>query len=233
MENQIVSREDWLTARRALLAEEKALTRAQDALAAKRRALPMVRIDKPYRFATEAGEKTLLELFDGRRQLLIYHFMFGADWSEGCPSCSFWADNFDHIAPHLAARDTTFLAISKAPLATLLAYRKRMGWSFPWASAGASGFNEDFHVTFDGPGGEHNFAPRTGDYSEMPGISAFLRDGDRVLHSYSTYGRGVEAVNGAYHFLDLTALGRNEAELPWAMAWIKRRDRYEQKGDAA
>src|SRR5690606_30939943 len=147
MERAITTRDEWLAARKALLAEEKAMTRALDALAAKRRALPLARVDKPYRFETETGPTNLAGLFGGRRQLAVYHFMFGTDWAEGCPSCSFWADGFDGISRHLAARDTAFVAVSKAPLATLLAYRRRMGWTFDWVSAGASGFNEDFGVT--------------------------------------------------------------------------------------
>ena len=222
----IVDRAAWLAARKALLAEEKAFTRARDSLSARRRALPRVRIDKPYRFETEAGPATLADLFDGQRQLIVYHFMFGPDWQEGCPSCSFWADNFDGIGIHLAHRDTRLVAVSKAPLDRLLAYRARMGWTFPWVSAGTSGFNEDFGVSFAGPGGEYNYIPRTGTHSELHGISVFLQEGGEVFHTYSTYGRGVDMVNGAYQFLDLTPLGRHEEDLPWSMAWLRRRDRY-------
>ena len=227
MEPRIVTRDAWLAERRALLAEEKAFTRARDALSARRRMQPMVRIEKDYRFDTEAGEARLADLFAGRRQLIIYHFMYGADWQEGCPSCSFWADNFEGIGIHLSHRDTTLIAVSKAPLEKLLAYRARMGWSFPWASAGDSGFNEDFGVTFDGPGGEYNYAPRTGNHSELPGISVFLNHGGDVLHSYSAYSRGLDMLNGAYHYLDLTPLGRHEDGLPWPMAWLRRHDRYD------
>jgi predicted dithiol-disulfide oxidoreductase (DUF899 family) len=230
---RIVSREDWLAERRAFLAREKDFTRARDALSAARRALPAVKVEKPYRFESEEGPIALEGLFGGRRQLIIYHFMFGSDWAEGCPSCSFWADNFEGIGIHLAHRDTALVAVSKATLEKLLAYRARMGWSFPWVSAGDSGFNEDFAVSFAGAGGEYNYAPRGGGHAEMPGISVFLREGDNVLHTYSAYARGLDMLNGAYHYLDLTPLGRHEDGLPWPMAWVKRHDRYEaEKGDA-
>jgi predicted dithiol-disulfide oxidoreductase (DUF899 family) len=150
LDHPVTDRATWLAARTELLAEEKDFTRARDALSARRRALPWVRIDKPYRFDTETGPATLADLFGGQRQLIVYHFMFGTDWEEGCPSCSFWADNFNGIGVHLAHRDTALIAVSKAPLAKLLAYRARMGWSFPWVSAGDSGFNEDFGVSFAG-----------------------------------------------------------------------------------
>lgn len=229
---RIVPREEWIAARRALLAAEKFFTDQRDALSALRRDLPWVRVDKPYRFATETGSVSLVELFSDRRQLVVYHFMFGTDWAEGCPSCSFWADSFEGIGVHLAQRDTALVAVSKAPVAKLLAYRSRMGWTFPWVSAGNSGFNEDFGVSFAGEGGTYNFAPRTGTNSEMPGVSVFARDGNDVFHTYSAYARGLDMLNGAYHFLDLTPLGRNEDGLPWPMAWVKRHDRYE-TGNAA
>ena len=150
------------------------------------------------------------------------------DYSEGCPSCSFWADKFDGIGQHLAARDTTLVCFSKAPLERLLAYRARMGWHFTWASAGESGFNEDFNVSFTPGqlGNSYNYAPLTRKNAEMPGISVFLQDEGRVLHSYSTYSRGIDMVNGAYHLLDLTPLGRNEQGLEHAMSWLRRHDRY-------
>ena len=227
----VVSRQDWLIARRALLADEKTFTKARDALSARRRALPYVAIDKDYRFAGEQGEQSLVDLFAGRRQLIVYHFMYGLTYAEGCPSCSFWADNFDGILPHLAARDTTLVCISKAPLDQLLAYRKRMGWHFNWVSAGTSGFNEDFGVSFtpDVGGGDYNFGPRTSTMAEYPGISTFLRQGERVLHSYSTYARGLDMVNGAYHLLDLSPLGRQEEGLPFTMSWLRRHDRYKRQ----
>jgi predicted dithiol-disulfide oxidoreductase (DUF899 family) len=226
---RVVSRAEWRTERLALLAEEKAFDRARDALAARRRALPVVEVVRDYRFADEGGEVGLAGLFGGLRQLVVYHFMFGPDWAEGCPSCSFWADNFDGIDVHLRARDTALVAVSKAPLDRLLAYRKRMGWRFRWVSAGDSGFNEDYSVSFPpgSEGGEYNFRPRTHPGSELPGISVFFREGERVFHSYSTYARGLDMLNGAYHFLDLTPKGRDEGGLPWSMAWVRRRDRYD------
>jgi predicted dithiol-disulfide oxidoreductase (DUF899 family) len=228
MQPRIVSPSEWRAERLALLAAEKAFDRERDALAARRRALPMVRLERDYRFQDMTGEVSLRDLFGDARQLIVYHFMFGPDWAEGCPSCSFWADNFDGIDVHLRARDTALVAVSKAPLDRLMAYRERMGWRFRWVSAGESGFNEDFHVSFapESQGGEYNFAPRTHGGSEMPGISVFWREGDAVLHSYSTYARGLDMLNGAYHFLDLTPKGRDEGDLPWTMAWVRRSDRY-------
>jgi predicted dithiol-disulfide oxidoreductase (DUF899 family) len=228
MQPRITPRADWLAERRALLVAEKEFDRARDTLAARRRALPMVRLDKDYRFDDETGPVRLLDLFGGLNQLIVYHFMYGVDYTEGCPSCSFWADNFDGIDMHLRARDTALVAVSKAPLDRLLAYRARMGWRFRWVSAGDSGFNEDFGVSFSAgaPDAEYNYAPRTRGGAEMPGISVFTRDGDTVLHSYSTYARGLDMLNGAYHFLDLTPKGRDEAGLPFTMAWVRRHDRY-------
>lgn len=225
-----VSREAWLKERTALLAREKAFTRERDALSAARRALPVVEITKPYTFQTEDGPKTLVQLFDGKGQLLIYHFMFGPDWEQGCPSCSFWSDNFNGIQAHLAARDTALILASNAPLDTLLAYRERMGWTLPWVSAQGTGLGEDFGVTFpseaamNGTGYNYGHKPYS---SESPGLSVFCKlDGDRVGHSYSTYGRGLDMLNGAYHLLDLTPKGRDEGDLPYAQAWIKRHDEY-------
>ena len=225
---RIVSPEAWQAERLALLAEEKALDRARDALAARRRALPVTLVAGEYRFDTPAGPATLQDLFDGRRQLIVYHFMFGADWAEGCPSCSFWADSFDGIGIHLAQRDTALAAVSAAPLDRITAYRERMGWRFPWVSSHGTRFNQDFGVTLpEGVAEPHyNYAPRPGAKGEMPGISVFLQDGGQVLHSYSTYARGLDMLNGAYHFLDLTPLGRQEDGLPWTMAWVRRHDRY-------
>jgi predicted dithiol-disulfide oxidoreductase (DUF899 family) len=228
MAPRIASAAEWRGERLALLAEERAFTRARDALSARRRALPMVVVDKPYSFTTESGPASLADLFAGHRQLIVYHFMFGADWQEGCPSCSFWADNFEGIGIHLSHRDTRLVAVSIAPLEKLLAYRTRMGWTFPWVSSAATSFNEDYRVTMpegaDKP--EYNYAPRPGAKGELPGISVFLRDGDQVFHTYSTYSRGLDMLNGAYHFLDLTPLGRQEDGLPWSMAWLRRHDSY-------
>lgn len=221
----------WLKARLALLAEEKALNDARERVNAARRSMPAVKIDKPYLFDTPTGQQTLSELFCGHSQLLIYHFMFGKDWLEGCPSCSFWADNYDGVDVHLAARDISLVTVSSAPLPILLEYRKRMNWRFNWVSSGETDFNQDFGVTFEpdrpGPSNGYNYGkPQFGE--EMPGISIFkkLAD-DSVAHCYSTYGRGLDMLNGAYHLIDLTPRGRNESGLPYPQAWVRRRDQYE------
>ncbi|MEM9524537.1 MAG: DUF899 domain-containing protein [Pseudomonadota bacterium] len=229
MNNRIVSKEDWLAARKALLAEEKALKRRQDELAEKRRAMPVTRIEKPYAFRTEDGPASLADLFEGRRQLVIYHFMFGEDWAEGCPSCSFWADHFGGIVSHLKARDTSFACVSSASLDKLLAYRARLGWSFPWVSSNGTQFGEDFGVFFhedgDHPDG-YNYSGRPAK-GELPGLSVFLQGDDgAVLHSYSAYSRGLEPLNTVYAVLDMTPLGRREDDLSYPMAWVKRRDQY-------
>lgn len=227
---KIVSQGEWLAARKALLAKEKAFTRARDALSAERREMPWVKVEKPYVFETAKGRETLADLFGGRGQLLIYHFMYGPDWSEGCKSCSFWADNYNGIDIHLAHRDVTLLAVSRAPLATLEAYKKRMGWSFKWVSSLGSDFNADFHVSFDpaqqkaGPV-DYNYEMRTFPMSEAPGISVFAKDASgAVYHTYSTYARGLDMLNGAYHMLDLVPKGRDEGGR--GMAWLRHRDRY-------
>ena len=230
---QVVSQEEWLAARKALLAKEKELTRARDALAAERRRLPMTEVTEDYRFTGPAGEVGLADLFEGRRQLLVYHFMYDPDWTEGCPSCSFVADNIGHLS-HLHARDTTLALVSRAPYEKLVAYRKRMGWDLPWYSSYGSEFNYDFGVTIDPAKGrtEYNFRDRSQDEGwvgwagEMPGVTAFLRDGDRILRTYSSYERGVDMLLGTYHWLDLTALGRQEQDGA-GMVWLRRHDDYE------
>jgi len=172
---------------------------------------------------------TLADLFDGHGQLLVYHLMFGPDWSEACKSCSFWADNFNGIDVHLAHRDTALVAVSRAPLATLEAYAKRMGWSFRWVSSGEGDFNFDYKVSSrPGEAGmDYNFGTMKVGPGEMPGFSAFRRGDDgAIYHTYSTYARGVDMLNGAYHLLDLTSKGRDESELPFTMDWVKRRDQY-------
>jgi predicted dithiol-disulfide oxidoreductase (DUF899 family) len=217
-------------ARRALLEEEKRLTRLHDEVAAKRRALPPVRVDEPYAFDTPRGRETLADVFEGRGQLLVYHFMYSDDMADPCKSCSFWADGFDHIAPHLAARDVTFTAISRAPLATLQACSARFGWSFPWVSSAPSQFNRDFGVTFDGSEEQpaYNFGTIAHRAGEAPGASAFLRGDDgAVYHTYSTYARGLDALNPAYAWLDLAPRGRDEERLAWSMEWLRLRDRYD------
>lgn len=229
----IATPERWLEQRRALLAREKALTRLRDELAAERRALPWVRVDKPYTFDTPQGRRSLAELFDGRRQLVVQHFMFAPGWEAGCKSCSFMADHVDGATVHLAQRDVSFVAISRAPLAEIERFRQRMGWRFRWASSHGTAFNHDFGVSFtpeQRAQGEvfYNFGWQAFPLEEAPGISAFVRDeAGQVFRTYSTYGRGVELMMGTYDFLDITAKGRDEAELDYTMAWVRHHDRYE------
>jgi len=225
------TRAEWTSARLALLGAEKDLTRRRDALAEQRRDLPWVPVDPTYTFDGPDGPVRLEELFAGRRQLLVYHFMFGPEWDEGCPSCSFWADGFDGLDVHLAHRDVTFVCVSRAPYPKLTAYRERMGWSFAWFSSAPSDFNVDFGVSFtpkqQEEGGVYNFAHQDQLPEEAPGISAFARDGGQVFHTYSAYGRGLDAMNGAYQLLDLAPKGRDEGDLEWPMAWLRRHDAYD------
>ena len=230
--HKIVSRREWTEARKALLDKEKEFTRARDRLSAERRALPWVKVDKAYVFDTPEGKKTLAELFDGRSQLIVYHFMLAPDWEEGCPSCSFLADHFDGANIHLAQRDVTFVAISRAPLAEIEAFKRRMGWRFPWVSSFGSDFNFDYYVSFAdvavGKDGDYNYERQEIVSDEMPGASVFYKDETGgVFHTYSAYARGLDILVGAYNFLDLTPKGRDEAELPWTMAWVRHHDRYE------
>lgn len=231
-DNKVVSGDEWLHARKELLAKEKEFTRLRDQLSQARRALPWRKIDKEYFFDSAAGKQTLGDLFDGRSQLIVYHFMYGPDWSEGCPSCSFWADNFNGIDIHLGHRDITMLAVSRAPLKTLDAYKKRMGWSFKWVSSLDTGFNFDFDVSFtpdEMEKGEinYNYENRKFPSEEAPGISVFYKDaqGD-VFHTYSCFSRGLDMLNGAYHYMDLAPKGRDEDDLQYSMAWLHRRDQY-------
>jgi predicted dithiol-disulfide oxidoreductase (DUF899 family) len=224
---RLASRDEWLVAREALLAKEKELTRQRDALNAERRMLPMVEIDKPYVFEGPDGEASLLDLFEGRRQLIVGHFMFEPSADDGCPSCSAGADEVSRgLLEHLHARDTTLTYVSRAPIAKIEAYKARKGWTFPWYSSHGSDFNYDFHVTLDERVAPVRYNYRSAEEHarrgatfftdpdqqpfEMPGTSYFLRDGDRVFHTYSNYARGAEMTGGSYYFLDLTALGRQE-----------------------
>ena len=218
---RIVSRDEWRAARRDFLVKEKEFTRARDALSAQRRALPMVRIEKDYVFEGTAGTLRLLDLFEDRRQLIVYHFMFDPSWDEGCPMCSFLTDNIPHLAHLREARDTSLVLVSRAPLAKITPFKQRMGWTFPWYSSFGSDFNYDFHVTLD-----EAVAPVEYNYrddaeleqvgmdplpsGEQPGLSVFLRDGGSIFHTYSTYARGVDLLDGTYNYLDLTPLGRQE-----------------------
>jgi predicted dithiol-disulfide oxidoreductase (DUF899 family) len=238
--------QEHLEARLELLVAEKELTRRGDELALRRRALPWEVVDKEYVFDTDDGEQTLRELFAGRSQLLVYHFMFGPEWTEGCPVCSYWADNFNGGIVHLNHRDVTMVCVSRAPLATLDAYKRRMGWTFPWVSSLRSDFNHDYGVSIpDVPAGSSQremprgietpdgvrynftkdpFAP------EMPGLSAFALDGAVVYHTYSCYARGLDAFNGANQLLDRAPKGRDEDALPVPVAWLRRHDEYEDGG---
>ena len=230
--NKVVSQEQWPVARKEHLAKEKEFTRLRDELSQQRRELPRVKVDKEYVFDGPNGRETLAELFAGRSQLLVYHFMFGPDWEEGCPSCSFWADNYDGIIQHLNHRDVTMVTISRAPSDQLQAYRKRMGWDFKWVSSLDNEFNRDYRVSFteEDLKGEtyYNYAMRKSGGSEAQGISVFYKDenGD-VFHTYSSYARGLDMVNGAYHLLDLVPKGRDEADFSFPMAWVRRHDVYD------
>jgi predicted dithiol-disulfide oxidoreductase (DUF899 family) len=225
------TREEWLAARLKLLAAEKELTRRRDAVAEQRRALPWVRVDKDYVFEAPEGRVALADLFEGRRQLLVQHFMLAPGWEQGCKSCSYMADHNDCTTVHLAQRDVTLLAISRAPLAEIERFRKRMGWHFKWVSSHGTDFNRDFRVTFTpeekaSGKADYNFG-RTPPGEEMPGVSVFYKDDSgAVFHTYSTYGRGVEVMMHTYNLLDLTPKGRDEAE-GGGMAWVRHHDRYE------
>ena len=231
-DHKVVSREKWLHARKEYLEKEKEFTRLRDSLSRQRRELPWVKVDKEYLFDGPDGEESLADLFDGRSQLIIYHFMYGKDWEEGCPSCSFWADNFNGIDIHLHHRDISLVAVSTAPLDILNAYKERMGWTFKWVSSGGNYFNHDYHVTFtpaEMRRGDVYYNYRIGKFpsEEAPGISVFCKNGNgELFHTYSCYARGLDMLNGAYHFMDLVPRGRDEDDLPYTMAWLRRRDQY-------
>lgn len=229
---KITSRDEWLAARRELLAKEKQLTRLHDELAVQRRTLPWVRVEKTYVFEGLAGQQTLSELFAGRSQLVVYHFMLGPGWKEGCPSCSLLCDHLDGSLVHLAARDVTLTVVSRAPYAEIAPFKARMGWRFPWVSSFDSEFNRDFHVSFskeEVATGEfyYNYGMNGFPSEEAPGLSVFAKDASgAVFHTYSSYARGGEPIIGAYHLLDMVPKGRDEASLPWPMAWVRHHDRY-------
>ena len=227
-----VSREQWIAARKDLLAREKELTHLRDQIARERRALPWVRVDKTYVFDTLEGPRTLADLFEGRRQLLVQHFMLGPGWEQGCPSCSFMADHIDGMNVHLSHRDVTLVVIARAPLAEIERFRQRMGWQFKWVSSHRNDFNRDFCVSFTPDemargAVYYNYATRPFPAEEAPGISVFYMDdtGD-VFHTYSTYERGVEVMMGAYSMLDLTPNGRGERDVAHKMEWVRHHDRY-------
>ena len=231
--NPIVSQDEWLAARKQLLIKEKELTRLRDQLSAERRELPWVKVEKPYVFDGPDGKETLADLFAGRSQLIIYHFMFAPGWEEGCRSCSFLADHIDGSVMHLAHRDVTLLAVSRAPLPQLAAFKKRMGWRFKWVSSYGSNFNSDYHVSFtkdDIAKGQtyYNYEVRASpSEGEAPGTSVFYQDetGD-IFHTYSSYARGGDMLIGAYNYLDLVPKGRDEDALAFTMAWVRHHDRY-------
>ncbi len=236
MQHQIVSRDEWIAARKAHLAREKEFTRQRDALSAERRALPWVKVDKNYVFEDGTGRRTLADLFGANSQLVIYHFMFGPGAKEGCPGCSFLADHFDGPNQHLKHHDVSLVAVSRAPYAEFQPFRKRMGWEFDWVSSAGSDFNADFHVTpseAERAAGryEYNYEMHDGQGGEMPGFSVFHRnDAGEIFHTYSTYGRGGDLMIGAYNFLDMMPKGRNEEEI---MDWMRHHDRYGDKPQAS
>ncbi len=230
----VVSHAEWLAARKDLLAKEKLFTRQRDDLSAARRTLPWVRVETPYVFDGPDGKQTLADLFAGNSQLVIYHFMFGAGWEQGCPSCSLIADHIDGSVVHLAQRDVTLAVVSHAPLPQIEAFRQRMGWRFKWVSSAGNSFNHDFHVSFtpeDRAQGNgkvlYNYEPSGFAGDEAPGLSVFARDQDgAIFHTYSTYARGLDILIGAYNYLDLVPKGRDEAGLRHGMAWVRHHDRY-------
>jgi predicted dithiol-disulfide oxidoreductase (DUF899 family) len=230
--HKVVSHDAWIAARQRFLLKEKEFTRLRDELSRERRELPWERVEKEYVFESANGPETLADLFGEHSQLIVYHFMYGADWEIGCRSCSFWADNFNNIVPHLAARDASLVAVSLAPLQKLQAQARRFGWTFKWVSSHGSDFNFDYHVSFSPEALErgdtvYNYTPQKLGSTEMPGISAFFRDGKQIYHSYSTYARGLDMLNAAYHYLDIAPKGRDEEGLAYPMAWVKHRIAYE------
>jgi len=228
---RIVSRDEWLAARKQHLSKEKELTHLRDRLSAERRDLPWVKVDKAYVFEGPKGKETLGDLFDGRSQLVVYHFMFGPGWEQGCPSCSWAADNIDGNVVHLNARDVSLAVVSRAPLPQIEAFKKRMGWRFKWVSSNGTEFNYDYHVSFTkeemAKGNAHyNFGPNGFPSEEAPGVSVFYKNGKgEIFHTYSSYARGAESLLGGYYFLDIVPKGRDE-EKPWTMSWVRHHDRY-------
>ena len=233
LNHPVVSKDRWLAERKALLAREKELVNLQDQIAQARRALPWERIDKNYVFDAPEGKRSLADLFEGRRQLMVQHFMLGPGWEQGCPSCSFMADHVDGMNVHLVHRDVSFVAVSRAPLAEIERFRQRMGWQFKWVSAHANDFNFDFAVSFkadDMASGKvfYNYGMVSFPAEEAPGVSVFYKDdaGD-VFHTYSTFGRGVEVMMGTYDLLDIAPKGRDERDVAYKMEWVRHHDRYE------
>jgi predicted dithiol-disulfide oxidoreductase (DUF899 family) len=233
MQHQIATRDEWLAARKAHLAREKEFTRQRDRLSAERRRLPWVRVERRYVFAGPDGQETLADLFAGRSQLIVYHFMMGPGWAEGCKSCSLVADHFDGSLVHLANRDVTLVAVSRAPLPEIEAFKRRMGWRFRWVSSHANDFNRDYHVSFtpdEMAGGEvyYNYARGPFPAEEAPGASVFCKDATGgIFHTYSAYARGLDILVGAYNLLDMAPKGRDEDGLDFTMEWVRHHDRYD------
>jgi predicted dithiol-disulfide oxidoreductase (DUF899 family) len=232
--HKVVSANEWLEVRKQFLIQEKEFTRLRDQLSRQRRELPWVKVEKNYLFEGPDGKTTLAELFEGRSQLVVYHFMFAPDWEEGCPSCSFWADNFNGIGVHLNHRDVTLVAISRAPSEKIEGFKRRMGWNFKWLSSGNNDFNYDYQVSFTPEAlkgqVEYNYEKWDTDSPDLPGVSVFYKDGDgNIYHTYSAYSRGIDMLNTAYHYLDLVPKGRDEADqTPHAQAWVRYHDKYDQ-----
>ena len=229
---KVVSPAEWLAARKEFLAKEKEFTHLRDELSRRRLELPWEKVEKNYVFEGPNGKVSLAELFGNKSQLIVYHFMLGPTWTEGCPGCSFLADHFDGSLPHIAARDVAFVAVSRGPLAQIEIFKKRMGWGFRWVSSSANDFNFDYHVSFlkgDAANGEiyYNYATQKSGAEEMPGASCFYKDAaGNIFHTYSSYGRGLEAMIGAYDWLDIAPKGRDEASLKPPMSWVRHHDKY-------
>ncbi len=228
-DHQVVSRDEWLTTRLQLLAKEKEFTRLRDQLSQQRRDLPWERVGREYIFDGPNGKESLAQLFEGRSQLIVYHFMFDPTWEAGCRGCSWWADNFERNVIHLNHRDVTLVAVSRAPLSKIEAFKRRLGWSFKWVSSGANEFNYDYHVSFkpDESQSYYNYREKKNSMTELPGISVFYKDPDgTVFHTYSCYERGLDMMNAGYHYMDLVPKGRDEEGLPTSQAWVRHRDNY-------
>ncbi len=229
----VVSHQEWLSARKTFLAKEKEFSRARDEISRQRRALPWEKVEKQYIFDGPQGQESLAQLFAGKSQLLVYHFMFAPDWDEGCPHCSFWADHYDAAAVHLPHRDAALVVVSRAPLEKIKAFQQRMGWHFKWLSSHGNDFNYDYGVSFTPEQlrkgtAVYNYAKMTDKDSEREGFSAFYRDpGGTVFHTYSTYARGIDLLNGTYNFLDMAPKGRDEDGPEGVQAWVRYHDRYE------
>ena len=233
--HKVVSRNEWLKARKTLLKKEKEFTILRDQLSQERRNLPWIAVDKEYIFEGPKGKETLSELFDGRSQLIVYHFMFHPSWDAGCSSCSFWADNFNEIIVHLNERDVTMIAVSRAPYNKLAAYEKRLGWNFKWVSSYNTDFNFDYNISFRPEEiakkeGMYNFTIQDPHSPEREGVSVFYKDSEgRIFQTYSAYARGIDMLNVAYHYLDLVPKGRDEASKEFPQFWVRRHDEYEKQ----